>query len=56
LLVAAAGYLIDIVLKPYFFPRADTRVLMIAYIGELYFMGWLLVRGSRIRDPEGAAV
>lgn len=48
LFISAAGYLTDS-LSLFFFPHVDTSFLFITYFGELIFMGWLLVKGSRIK-------
>jgi hypothetical protein len=50
LTIAGLGYLIDN-LSPYLLPNADLRFLMITFFGELIFMLWLLIRGSKIEDP-----
>jgi hypothetical protein len=52
LLIAAFGYLIDDV-KYFFWPDLNTGFLWFTYFGELVFMGWLLIKGSRIsRSPD----
>ena len=50
LAIAGLGYLIDN-LRPYLFPNADLGFLIITFFGELIFMLWLLIRGSKIKDP-----
>jgi Domain of unknown function (DUF4386) len=38
-------------LKPYLFPNAHLGYLFIGFLGELFFMLWLLIRGWRIQEP-----
>lgn len=38
-------------LRPYLFPNAHLGYLFIAFLGELFFMLWLLIRGWKIREP-----
>ncbi len=47
LAIAALGYLIDD-LKYFFYPNFDTGFLWFTFFGELTFMFWLLIKGSRI--------
>ena len=49
LLITAAGYLIEN-LKHFFYPNFDTGFLWFTYFGELIFMIWLLVKGSRLGE------
>jgi hypothetical protein len=51
LIVAGLGYIIDD-LKYFFYPKVDTGMLWITYLGELVFMFWLLFKGSRIKNLE----
>jgi hypothetical protein len=51
LIVAGLGYMVDD-LKFFFYPDVDTGFLWFTYFGELIFMFWLLIKGSRIRDEE----
>jgi hypothetical protein len=44
------AWLID-TLQPYLYPDINLRFLFIAYLAELVFMFWLLVRGWKIQDP-----
>jgi len=37
-------------LRPYLFPNAHLGYLVIAFLGELFFMLWLLIRGWKIRE------
>lgn len=39
-------------LQPYFFKSHDLSGMMIFSIGELFFVVWLLVKGSRIKENE----
>jgi len=48
LIVTGLGYLIDD-LKYFFYPNVDTGFLWFTYFGELIFMFWLLLKGSRIQ-------
>ncbi len=50
LILAGLGYLIEYNLKPLLFPGCNTRFLMITFLGELIFMVWLLVKGSKLRE------
>lgn len=52
LLVSGFGYLLDPFLKPFLFPHVDTGLLVIAYLGELVFMVWLLGWSWRIASLE----
>ena len=48
LIVAGLGYVIDD-LKYFFYPTFDTGFLWLTYFGELVFMFWLIINGSRIK-------
>lgn len=48
LFISGIGYLIDN-LKYFFYPEVDTGYLWFTYFGELIFMFWLLVKGSRLK-------
>lgn len=48
LAVAAIGYVIDN-LKYFFYPYMDTGFLWFTFFGELLFMFWLLVKGTKIK-------
>ncbi len=50
LILAGVGYLIEYNLKPLLFPGANTGFIMITFFGELIFMVWLLLKGSKIRE------
>ena len=50
LILAGVGYLIEYNLKPLLFPGYNTGFLMITFFGELIFMAWVLLKGSKIRD------
>ena len=39
-------------LRPYLFPKAHLGFLFITFLGELFFMLWLLVRGWKIQEPN----
>jgi len=49
LIIAGLGYLLT-TLKPYLFPGINIDFAMYTYYGELIFMLWLLIRGSRIKE------
>lgn len=49
LLVAGFGYTIN-TLSIFLFPNINTDFLMITYFGEIVFMFWLLIKGTKIRD------
>jgi hypothetical protein len=51
LAIAGIGYLIYN-LSPYLFSKADLKFLVITFFGELIFILWLLIRGSKIEDPN----
>jgi hypothetical protein len=48
LILAGLGYLVD-QLKVYFYPTLNTLWLWFTYFGELIFMLWLLIKGSRLQ-------
>ena len=50
LMISGLGYLTD-TLKPFLFPDFNSGFITITYFGELIFMFWLLIKGSRIKDP-----
>ncbi len=50
LIIAGVGYLLEFNLKPLLFPGLSTGFLMITFFGELIFMVWLLLKGSKIRE------
>jgi hypothetical protein len=49
LIIAGLGYLLNS-LKPYLFPNINIDFAMYTYYGELIFMLWLIIRGSRIKE------
>lgn len=51
LAIAGLGYLIED-LKPFFYPKFDTGFLWFTFFGELVFMIWLLLKGSRTRIQQ----
>ena len=51
LIISGLGYLTD-ALKPFLFPDLNSGFLTITFFGELIFMFWLLIKGSRIKDPN----
>jgi hypothetical protein len=38
-------------LRPYLFPNAHLGFLVITFLGELFFMFWLVIRGWKIQEP-----
>lgn len=50
LAISGLGWVIDS-LRPFLYPNAHLDFIMITVIGELIFMGWLLVRGRKIPEP-----
>jgi hypothetical protein len=51
LIVAGIGYLIDNFGK-FLFPNFDVIISMVTGLGELIFMFWLLIKGSKIQEPN----
>ncbi len=51
LVIAGLGYLVGH-LKVFFYPNLDTSFSMFTALGELIFMIWLLIRGSRIKELQ----
>lgn len=51
LIIAGLGYVIGHT-KVFLFPELNTSFSMITALGELAFMLWLLIKGSRIKDPK----
>jgi hypothetical protein len=47
LIVAGLGYLLT-TLKPFLFPDVNLAFAEFTYYGELIFMLWLLIKGSRV--------
>lgn len=50
LMVAGLGYLAN-GLKPFLYPNFNLDAAMFTFYGELVFMLWLLIRGSKIKEP-----
>jgi hypothetical protein len=51
LAIAGLGWVID-TLRPYLYPNVDLGFIMIvASVGELIFIFWLLLRGWKIQEP-----
>ena len=50
LVINGAGWVIDS-LQPYLYPNAHLGFIFVTFFGELVFMGWLLARGWKIREP-----
>ena len=49
LIVAGLGYLLT-TLKPFLFPDVNVAFAEFTYYGELIFMVWLLIKGSRVKE------
>ncbi len=50
LVINGLGWVIDS-LSPYLFPNAHLGFISITFVGELFFMLWLLIRGWKIQEP-----
>jgi hypothetical protein len=51
LVIEGLGWLTDS-LQAYFYPNANLKYLWLTFLGELFFMLWLLIRGWKIREPD----
>jgi uncharacterized protein DUF4386 len=51
LIIAGAGYLLT-ALKPFLFPDINIAFAEFTYYGELIFMLWLLIKGSRMNESN----
>ncbi len=51
LIISGLGYLTD-TLKPFLFPDFNSVFITMTFFGELIFMFWLLIKGSRIKYPN----
>ena len=51
LALEGAGFVVEYMLKPFLFPSANTDWLMVTFFGELVLMFWLLIWGTRLREP-----
>ena len=51
LIISGLGYLMTS-LKPFLFPNVNVDFAMYTFYGELIFMLWLLIRGSRIQESN----
>lgn len=51
LIIAGIGYMVN-TLGSFLFPNINTEFLMVTFFGELVFMFWLLIKGSKIKDVE----
>jgi len=49
LIITGLGYLLT-TLRPYLFPGINVDFARFTFYGELIFMLWLLIRGSRIKE------
>ena len=50
LIVCGLGYLAD-ALQPFLFPDLNLKFITITFFGELVFMLWLLIKGSKLKAP-----
>jgi uncharacterized protein DUF4386 len=50
LVINGLGWVIDS-LSPYLFPNSNLGFISITFVGELFFMLWLLIRGWKIPEP-----
>ncbi len=53
LLIDGLGWIVN-VLGPYLYPGANIGLVFITSLGELVFMLWLLIVGSRLQEPAPA--
>ena len=51
LIITGLGYLIT-TLQPYLFPNFNSDIARFTFYGELIFMLWLLIKGSRIQESN----
>ncbi len=51
LAISGLGYMTD-ALKPFLFPNFNSGFITVTFFGELIFMLWLLIKGSRIKEPN----
>ncbi len=51
LIITGLGYLLT-TLKPYLFSHVNLDIAGFTFYGELIFMLWLLIKGSRIAEPD----
>ncbi len=49
LVICGLGYLTD-ALQPFLFPDINLKFITLTFFGELLFMLWLLIKGSRLRE------
>jgi hypothetical protein len=50
LVIDGLGWIVDS-LQPYLYPDAHLGFLFVTFLGELFFMLWLLIRGWKIKEP-----
>jgi hypothetical protein len=55
LVIDGLGWITDS-LQPYFYPNANLKFLFLTFLGELFFMLWLLIRGWKIKEPTAFAI
>ncbi|HEY6766418.1 MAG TPA: DUF4386 domain-containing protein, partial [Candidatus Sulfotelmatobacter sp.] len=53
LVINGLGWVLDSI-RPYLFPNAHLGFLFLTFLGELFFMLWLLIRGWKIQQPANA--
>ena len=54
IIIAGLGYLLT-TLKPFLFPSINVGFAEYTYYGELIFMLWLLIKGSRTKESAEEA-
>ena len=51
LIITGLGYLLTSV-RPYIFPQTNLAFVQYTYYGEVIFIGWLLVKGSSVKEAN----
>jgi hypothetical protein len=51
LIIAGLGYLTN-ALEPFLFPNINVDFAKFTFYGEPLFMLWLIIKGSRIQEPN----
>ena len=51
LIISGLGYLTDAV-KPFLFPSFNSGFITLTFFGELIFMLWLLIKGTRMKEEQ----
>lgn len=50
MVIAGLGYMLTS-LRPFLFPTINIDFAQFTFYGELIFMLWLLIKGSKIKEP-----